>query len=107
FIMGLPNVRTEKPAHPGVAPLCTFNTLAGQNFLPEEYVDVTETWETKRAMLGEHRTQVEWLKHHDGIDIFAFMETVARFRGLQCGVEFAEGFRHVPVWPRVRPARLL
>src|SRR5437016_6286530 len=52
FIMGLPNVRTENPACPGVAPLLTFDTLAGQNFLPDEYVDVTETWETKRAMLA-------------------------------------------------------
>lgn len=107
FIMGLPNVRTDNPAHSGVAPLFTFDTLAGHNFLPEEYVDITTTWETKRAMLAEHGTQVDWLKHHDGIDIFTFMETVARFRGLQCGVEFAEGFRRVLVWPRVRPARLL
>jgi N-acetylglucosamine malate deacetylase 1 len=107
FIMGLPNVQTDNPAHPGVAPLFAFDTLAGQNFLPGEYVDVTETWEVKKQMLACHRTQVDWLRHHDGIDIFAFMETVARFRGLQCGVEFAEGFRAVPVWPRVRPYRLL
>src|SRR5438067_9005574 len=59
FIMGLPNVQTENPAHPGVAPLFTFDTLAGQNFLPAEYVDVTEAWEATPAMVAEHRTQVE------------------------------------------------
>jgi len=50
---------------------------------------------------------VEWLRHHDNVDIVAFMETVARFRGLQCGVAYAEGFQHADVWPRVRTVRLL
>ena len=107
FIMGLPNVRTDHPAHPGVATLCYFDALAGHGFMPTEYVDVTETWETKRAMLAEHRSQVDWLRYHDQIDIFQFMETVARFRGLQCGVPFAEGFRQAEAWPRVKPYRVL
>lgn len=107
FIMGLPNVRTEHPAHPGVATLYYFDTLAGQGFLPTEYVDITGAWETKRAMLAEHRSQVDWLRYHDQIDIFHFMEVVARFRGLQCGVSFAEGFRQADAWPRVKPHRLL
>ena len=61
----------------------------------------------KRAMLAEHRSQVDWLRYHDQIDIFQFMETVARFRGLQCGVPFAEGFRQAEAWPRVKPFRVL
>jgi LmbE family N-acetylglucosaminyl deacetylase len=107
FIMGLPNVKTENPPHPGVATLYYFDTLAGQGFLPEEYVDVTETWETKVEMLQQHRSQVDWLRYHDQIDIFAFMETVAKFRGLQCGVPYAEGFRQARAWPRVKPYRVL
>jgi LmbE family N-acetylglucosaminyl deacetylase len=107
FIMGLPNVRTEHPAHPGVATLCYFDTLAGQGFLPTEYVDISETWETKLEMLRRHASQVDWLRYHDGIDIAAFMETVAKFRGLQCGVACAEGFRQADAWPRVKPYRVL
>jgi N-acetylglucosamine malate deacetylase 1 len=107
FIMGLPNVQTPSPPHPGVAPLFYFDTLAGQGFLPAEYVDISETFAVKQEMLRQHASQVEWLKYHDGIDILAFMETVARFRGLQCGVPFAEGFQHADVWPRVKTARLL
>jgi hypothetical protein len=34
-------------------------------------------------------------------------ETQSRVRGLQCGVEFAEGFRREGAWGRLRPARLL
>jgi LmbE family N-acetylglucosaminyl deacetylase len=107
FVMGLPNVQTPSPPHPGVAPLFYFDTLAGQGFLPTEYVDISETFAVKREMLRQHASQVEWLQYHDGIDIVAFMETVARFRGLQCGAEYAEGFQHADVWPRVRTARLL
>jgi len=107
FIMGLPNVRTENPAHPGVATLFYFDTLAGQGFLPTEYVDVTDAWESKAEMLRQHASQVDWLRYHDAIDIFAFMETVAKFRGLQCGVAYAEGFRQADAWPRVKPFRVL
>lgn len=107
FVMGLPNVQTASPACPGVAPLFYFDTLAGIGFLPEEYVDITAHSTTKRAMLAEHRTQVEWLRHHDGIEIEEFMEVVSRFRGLQCGVMHAEAFRVAAGWPRLRPRRLL
>ena len=107
FIMGLPNVVTENPACPGVPALYYFDTLAGLGFLPTEYVDVSDVWQTKAAMLACHRSQVDWLQYHDDIDITAFMETVARFRGLQCGVTHAEGFRPADTWPRRRPCRLL
>ncbi|MFN3650202.1 MAG: PIG-L deacetylase family protein [Armatimonadota bacterium] len=107
FIMGLPNVRTENPAQPGVPALYYFDTLAGLGFTPAEYVDVTPAWETKCEMLRRHSSQVDWLQYHDQIDILGFMETVAKFRGLQCGVPFAEAFRPADAWPRRRPARLL
>jgi LmbE family N-acetylglucosaminyl deacetylase len=107
FVMGLPNVVTPSPAHPGVAPIFYFDTLAGVGFQPGEYVDVTPTWATKRAMLAAHDSQVAWLRYHDAIDIQAFMETVARFRGLQCGCEYAEAFRPAHAWPRLRAQRLL
>lgn len=107
FIVGLPNVVTPSPPHPGVPPLFYFDTLAGVGFLPTEYVDVTETFDVKQEMLRQHASQVEWLLHHDGIDILAFMKTVARFRGLQCGVTYAEGLAAAHVWPRVQPRRLL
>jgi N-acetylglucosamine malate deacetylase 1 len=105
--MGLPNVVTPSPPHPGVAPLYYFDTLAGVGFQPSEYVNITETFTTKQAMLVAHQSQVAWLRHHDAIDIQAFMETVARFRGLQCGCAYAEAFRPAHAWPRLRAERLL
>ena len=39
--------------------------------------------ETKLAMLRCHRSQLDWLKAHDGIDPIDMVETSARFRGFQ------------------------
>jgi N-acetylglucosamine malate deacetylase 1 len=107
FVMGLPNVQTPSAPHPGVAPLYYFDTLAGIGFQPAEYVDVTETFATKQKMLAAHETQLAWLRHHDAIDVQEFMETVALFRGLQCGCRYAEAFRPAHAWPRLRTQRLL
>jgi LmbE family N-acetylglucosaminyl deacetylase len=107
FIGAVPNVKTASPVHPRIAPLYYFDTLAGCDFLPTEYVDITSSLETKLAMLRCHESQLEWLGDYNGIDIAEFATTVARFRGLQSGVRFAEGFRAADVWPRVGCERLL
>jgi len=58
-------------------------------------------------MMACHQSQIVWLKDHDNMDILEFIEIMARARGLQCGVAYAEGFRHADVWPRTPPRRLL
>ena len=107
FVSGLPNVKTEHPAHPGVCPLVYFDTLTGAGFLPTEYVDIGDTFATKRAMLECHASQLTWLKEHDDIDVLDFITVMARSRGLQCGVQYAEGFRAENAWGRNRPYRVL
>jgi LmbE family N-acetylglucosaminyl deacetylase len=107
FISSVPALETEHPTHPLVPPLYYFDTLACVNFLPTEYVDISDTIETKKAMLSCHQSQVKWLKDHDNIDILDFVVTMSKLRGLQCGVPFAEGFRKEPVWPRGITRRLL
>jgi LmbE family N-acetylglucosaminyl deacetylase len=107
FVCTLPNVKTGHPAYPGARPLYYFDTPNGLNFTPTEYVDITETYETKRAMLECHASQLEWIKGRDGTTMVEAMHIAARWRGLQCGVVYAEGFRAETVHPRLRPYRLL
>jgi N-acetylglucosamine malate deacetylase 1 len=107
FVASLPNIETEHVAHALVPPIFTMDTLAGKGFHPTEYVDISATIEAKRKMLACHESQVTWLKDHDNIDIMEFMETVARARGFQCNVTYAEGFCSEDVWPRKSPQRLL
>lgn len=107
FVASLPNIETSHPAHPLVPPLYYMDTLAGKGFHPTEYVDITSTMNVKRHLLACHESQVKWLKDHDDIDVMEFMEVVARARGFQCNVPYAEGFRSEDVWPRTRPNRIL
>ncbi|NWG17324.1 MAG: PIG-L family deacetylase [Chloroflexi bacterium] len=107
FLSGVPHVKTTLPAHPGVQALYYYDVLTGINFVPTEYVDISGTYETKRAMLACHDSQLTWLKQHDNTDILEFMTVMSRSRGLQCGVTHAEGFRPELGWGRPRPYRVL
>jgi N-acetylglucosamine malate deacetylase 1 len=107
FHATLPLLQTGRPYYETVTPLYFMETVMGLGFHPTEYVDVTSTMETKVAMLEAHATQLTWLRDHDGIDIVEQMRTVTRFRGLQCRVQYAEGFTPCLTWLRATSRRLL
>ncbi|MFQ6066156.1 MAG: PIG-L deacetylase family protein [bacterium] len=107
FIATLPNYKTDHKPHSLISPIFFMDTLAGVDFVPTEYVDISDFIEIKEKMLLCHQSQCKWLQEHDGIDYVDFMRKVASFRGLQCGVPFAEGFRPYSVWGRIKPKRLL
>jgi LmbE family N-acetylglucosaminyl deacetylase len=107
FHATLPLFETGKPNYDLVAPIYYMDTLMGIGFQPAEYVDVSGVIETKVAMLEAHASQLTWLRDHDQVDIVEQMKTATRFRGLQCGVEYAEGFVPCLAWLRPRPRRLL
>ncbi|MBI3991166.1 MAG: hypothetical protein HY350_03345, partial [Candidatus Omnitrophica bacterium] len=101
------NYETKTPAHDKIVPVFYMDTIAGMNFLPTDYVDITDTFEMKKKMFLCHRSQHGWLKGHHKAEATELMEAMARFRGIQCGVKYAEGFRRMDVWGRVKPERLL
>ena len=91
----------------GIAPIYYMDTLAGVGFIPEDYVDVSGQIETKLKALSCHESQIKWMLEHDKIDFLDFVRTCAKYRGLQCSVPYAEGFRKCYEWPRNRPKRFL
>jgi LmbE family N-acetylglucosaminyl deacetylase len=107
FVATLPLFETAKPNYPRVTPIYYMETVSGLGFSPTEFVDVTSTIETKVAMLEAHESQLVWLRDHDNVDIVAQMRTASRFRGQQCGVEYAEGFAPCLTWLRGTTRRLL
>ena len=107
FSTSIPNWKANLPFYPVMPSVFYVDTLAGINFLPTDYVDITDVMETKIEMLACHESQVSWLRDHDNIDIMDFMKTVAKFRGLQCGVQYAEAFSKLETWPRLSSKRLL
>jgi len=107
FLATLPLYETGSERHPLVTPIYFMETIMGLGFSPTEFVDVSGQLETKVAMLEAQQSQLTWLRDHDGIDIVEQMKTTTRFRGLQCGVQYAEGFAQCLTWLRGTTRRLL
>ena len=107
FSSSVPHMETNHTFYPKVAPLYYMDTLAGVGFLPMEYVDVSAEIEEKLSALNCHQSQIKWMLEHDRIDFLDFVRTVSKFRGLQCGAAYAEGFRRCEAWPRILAGRLL
>ncbi len=107
FHATLPLFETERPHHGLVTPIYFMDTVMGLGFVPTEYVDVTDTIDVKVAMLEAHESQLTWLRDHDGVDIVENMKTATAYRGLQCGVRYAEGFTQCLTWPRGTTTRHL
>ncbi|MBE7054761.1 MAG: PIG-L family deacetylase [Ruminococcaceae bacterium] len=89
-----------------------FEPHKGLGFIPTDFVDITDCFETKSKMLLCHESQKAWMAHaYSGFcadDTFLQdMKTMASFRGMQCGVKYAEGFVRANDAYRVTPSRLL
>ena len=105
-------IQTRNPAYDKIPMIVYFEPVNGLGFIPTEYVDITDTMEIKMAMCREHNSQVSWMQdnYKDTLSDKNFFDqyyTVAKYRGLQCGVEYAEGFRMANDAFRVAPFRVL
>ena len=90
-----------------VVPIYYMDTLAGVNFVPTEFVDVSEEIDLKIQMLECHASQLVWMRDHDGIDFADMVKTCSRYRGYQCGADYAEGFRQCQAYLKGTTKRLL
>lgn len=83
------------------------DNVGGINFTPEEYVDITDTIGIKKDMLRCHESQVGWMEEASSFDFMDVIETVAKFRGYNACVKYAEGFKRLNAWYRGTAARVL
>ena len=90
-----------------VVPIYYMDTLAGVNFVPTEFVDISEEIDLKIQMLECHASQLVWMRDHDGIDFADMVKTCSRYRGYQCGADYAEGFRQCQAYLKGTTKRLL
>ena len=93
FAATVPGYPAESTKRARLVPVYYMDTLAGVNFNPTEYVDVSEYIDTKLDMLRCHASQIVWMRDHDHIDFPDMVRTCCRYRGYQCGADYAEGFR--------------
>lgn len=83
------------------------DTLSGLDFMPYEYVDITDTIETKIEMMMKMKSQLSWLKDMHNSNADEFIRIVARFRGFQAGVDYAEAFTQKRMYPQGLTKRIL
>lgn len=80
------------------ARLLHMDTLSGLGFTPDEFVDITDVFETKLQMLLCHESPLAPWEGHPVLDTVEMMEVAARYRGIQANVRYAEAFRRDPKW---------
>ncbi|MBR2376385.1 MAG: PIG-L family deacetylase [Clostridia bacterium] len=107
-------IETKAKPYDKIPIIAYFEPVHGLGFIPTEYVDITEEIEIKKAMCAEHKSQIAWMQdnYKDALgngdkNFFDGMITMAKFRGMQCGVDYAEGFRMANDAFRVVPRRIL
>jgi N-acetylglucosamine malate deacetylase 1 len=97
-------------------PVAFMATEYGINFLPEEYVDISDVWPTKLQMALSHRSQYLPGPDYDSVELteplerFSFTRltrVVDEFYGIQCWCRYAEAFRWWRAGDRLVPRRML
>jgi len=99
----VPNIETDAPPCDTIPEIVFTDTSAGINFLPEFYVDISDHWETKAAMIACHESQETWCMSQYGVSLIENARVQSRFRGYQAGCMYAEAFRKPRFFPQHTP----
>ena len=89
------HLKTEEPPYNVVPSIWYFETANSMGFVPTDYVDITDFYETKMKMLGCMESQKQWMADNYSQDVDRFFDTIritSEFRGMQAGCQYAEGF---------------
>ena len=107
YLANLELLKTDYPPTNRLPYLYYMDTEAGIDFNPTEYVDISDTIDTKIKMMLENKSQIEWLRKVHNYDAIEVIKLIARFRGLQAGVKYAEAFMQKKMCPQGLTKRVL
>jgi len=97
-------------------PVAFMMSSNGINFIPEEYVDITDVWATKAQMVLSHKSQYMEGPDFDAVEVqepleqysfYRLARVVDKFYGMQCWKKYAETFRWWKASDRLVTRRLL
>lgn len=92
------HLKTECEPYDVIPSIWMFEPAASMGFVPTDYVDITDYYETKMKMLGCMESQKAWMAANYAVlrdDEDRFFDTIritSEFRGMQAGCKYAEGF---------------
>ncbi len=95
----VPNIETNTKPCKKIHEVWYYDTIAGINFLPEYYIDISKYWEQKIAMLNCHVSQNDWLNDQYHTELRNYAETQSKFRGFQSSCAYAEAFKRPKFFP--------
>ena len=98
---------TDHDPLPSGPALFYMDALTGLEWQPSHYVDITDVFERKCELLALHKSQMRNMETAGGWDLIKYSRILGAFRGLQCGVEYAEAFKPALAWPRLKPGNWL
>jgi hypothetical protein len=100
-------VETASPPLRRAPTVLFMDSIVGLDFQPTHYVDITREFPEKTRLLRMHESQMLSQPNITGWDLVSHAEVVGRFRGQQCGVQYAEAFRPSLRTPLLRPGWVL
>jgi len=71
------------------------DAIGGVDFIPSNYVDITREREIKDKMILCHESQMAWMRQARNTNMVYMAQSLDRWRGLQSGFEYAEGFMSI------------
>ena len=92
------HLKTEEPPCQTIPSIWYFEPSCGLGFVPTDYVDITDFFETKMKMLNCMESQKQWMADNyasmegDTSRFFRNSQLTSSYRGMQAGVKYAEGF---------------
>jgi N-acetylglucosamine malate deacetylase 1 len=111
------NYPSKYPPLRKTVPITFMAAELGIDFVPEDYVDVSDVWDVKVKTLLQHRSQhmpgptydpnYQLPDDLEELGIVRAARVMSEFYGLACGVRYAEPFRWWRAANRLVPRRLL
>jgi len=68
------------------------DAIGGVDFIPTKYVDISLERELKDSMILCHESQMAWMSQARNTNMVYMAQSLDRWRGLQSGFKYAEGF---------------
>ena len=107
MLAAVKTIFTDHDPLPSCPALYYMDAVTGLEWQPTHYVDITGVFERKCELIRLHKSQMANMQTSGGWDLVKYSQVVGAFRGIQCGVEYAEGFKPALAWPRVKPGNPL